>query len=351
MQEIEEPSIDEPEYTPWLYPFACNISVFRSNEPVSLVPSHHVSCSTGIVVSGVAATEVQISLGQHQLDLSNLDTERLVFPGGGDPLENCGDKRGHINCIDEGRWLHDIYEHCDRPECPICTDTWRKRAAESATKETIDKFNLARGEINGRFTLSSVIWSSPADLWNASQEKLWSAYAHAMRRAGVVAAVSVLHLFRFRDSRDEDIPWNTYKMNPGAYSVVRQPHFHSIIIGYLMNSDKFENATRWIYKKTNSKCSRDDVFCEIFYALSHTQVSLDRQRQLVHYHGLFKKARILEEWVEYVDVLCPYCGGPTEVHYVVPRIIDGCSVLNFRERYTRAIIHRIYTFEPPPKPI
>ena len=301
---------------------------------------------TGIVIDTVQ----EIAPGQHVLDSDNEIVENYVFPGNGTSLETCGEIRAKAWCPNEKRYLYDLLECCDNPRCPVCWESWRTRATRRATNEIMGKFDLARNVINPRFTLSSVIWSVKPELWNASQKVLWKEFGKVIKKAGCVASAAVLHLFRFRNAEGQEIPWNTYKLNPGAYSIVREPHFHSVVIGRLQHAANFHDSTGWIYKKMKTprgdyRLNGLDVFGIIYYSLSHVAVSLEQQRQCVHYHGLFKKARIESEIVEYENVECPDCGEPLELHWVRDRIIDDSLVKGYREPWVKKVIHRTYTFE------
>jgi hypothetical protein len=292
--------------------------------------------------TGIVFTEERVSEGQHQLDLQNLDIERFVLPGGGESYETCGTVRYHVNCVDEQKWLYDALEHCDRPECPTCFLKWLKRASSRATEQVWQIKELARKEIYYRLHLSSVVLSTPQDLWDSDMTDLWHQFRRAIRRLGTVDVAAVLHLFRFRDSAGNEISYKSYIENPSKYHVVRQPHFHCIIMGRLVKSKDFHARTNWVYVKLGGHLSREDVYNIIHYALSHTAISLDRQRQLIHYYGLFKKARIGSINIEIKPVLCPDCKGPTERHYVIDKIVDGVPCPGFHESHYQTIIHRTW---------
>jgi hypothetical protein len=290
-----------------------------------------------------------VKLGQHLLNEDNLEVERFVFPAGGESLETCGEVRAKAWCSNCGDYKYELLDHCDRGVCPVCHEEWRTRASRSATSEIIEKFHLFKQVVDPNFSLSSVVWSCPPKMWDWDIDKLWRAFGQLLRRSvGAEATAAIIHLYRFRNQEGQEIPFKEWIRNPSAYVLSREPHFHSIVVGKLIRSDDLYEKTGWVYKKLKNRKGRywlnaSDVFGTVYYALSHTSLSLDKQRQSVHYYGLFKKARIESEWFEYVAMACPICGEHLELHYVKPVIIDDSSVVGFREPWYRKVIHRTYT--------
>ena len=200
--------------------------------------------------TGIVCIEEHQSNGQHRLDARNLDFERLVFPGGGLPLETCGDVAYQVFCVDENKWLYDMHEHCDRPECPICSSRWMKRAASQSTEQIIYLLNLAKEETNAYLSLSEVVVSVSSGLWDCDIDALWRKFRGKLAHLDTRDVAAVLHLFRFRDSANREVQWKDYASNPAGYHVVREPHFHCVVMGKLAKSNVFFKSSRgWVYKK------------------------------------------------------------------------------------------------------
>jgi len=293
--------------------------------------------------TGIVCIEEHQSNGQHRLDARNLAFERLVFPGGGFPYDSCGSVRAQIFCVDEDKWLYDLLEHCDRPECPICSDKWLKRASSKATEQIIQVLNLAKEETNAYLSLSEVVVSVPSKLWDCDIDTLWQRFRGRLRYLGTRDVAGVIHLFRFRDSANREVQWKVYLADPTRYHVVREPHFHCVVMGKLVKSNVFFKLSGgWVYKKLGKRLQRTDVYNIVHYALSHTQVSLDKQRQLIRYYGLFKKAQIASKTIEHEAVLCPDCEGPTERRYLAAVMVEGVPVLGYCCPHTHTIITRTW---------
>lgn len=297
--------------------------------------------------TGIVCIEEHQSNGQHRLDTGNLFFERLVFPGGGLPLDTCGNVAYQVFCVDENKWLYDMHEHCDRPECPTCVDRWLRRASSRSTEKIIFLLNLAKKETNAYLSLSEVVISVPEKFWYCGLDTLWRKFRGKLAHLDTRDVAAVLHLFRFRDSANREIQWKDYASNPAGYHVVREPHFHCVVMGKLAQSNLFfKKSGGWVYKKLGRHLTRTDVYNIIHYALSHTQVSLDTQHQLIRYYGLFKKARIDSKKVDRELEPCPDCEGPTERHYLKAVMIEGVPVLGYCCPHYHTIIHRTWRLPP-----
>jgi hypothetical protein len=270
-------------------------------------------------------------------------SERFVLPSEGEQYEECGTTKAVISCSNPScEYPVDLKPHdCTRPECPICWPRWAKRATRKGVEKIMNSLDLARNEINPKFSLSSVVVSVPAGLFD--YDSLKKEFRRIQRYLGTNHIAAILHLWRFRDSEGnelEAIRWREYEQCPDRYVRVLSPHFHCIIMGRLANSDKFYEKTGWVYKKLGGELSRESVYNVIYYALTHTAISLDRQRKTIDYYGLIRRTRIVEEKVEWEPAMCPNCGAQLQITYMYDKIALGENVNGLTEPYFRKVVTR-----------
>jgi hypothetical protein len=274
-------------------------------------------------------------------------SERFILPGEGVEYEECGKTAMVIDCPN-GDYPITLRPHdCTRPECPICWPRWAKRATRKAVEKIMHALDLGREHVNPDFSLSSVVVSVPAGLFD--YDSLKEEFRKIQRHLGTNHIAAVLHLWRFRDPEGnelESVRWRQFEEHPERYVRILSPHFHCIIMGRLANSDKFYEKTGWVYKKLGSNLSRESVYNVIYYALSHTAISLDRQRKTIDYYGLIRRTRIVEERVEWEPVMCPNCGAQLQITYKYDKIALGENVNGLTEPYFRKVITRKWELAP-----
>lgn len=294
----------------------------------------------------------QTSLHQHLYPAitASYISERFILPGEGVEYEECGTTKMVISCSNPScEHPVELKPHdCTRPECPICWPRWARRATRKATEKIMECLHLAKDQFNPDYSLSSVVVSVP-NMILFDYDSLKSEFRKVQRYLGTNHIAAVLHLWRYRDTEGnelENVKWREFEAHPERYTRILSPHFHCIIMGRLANSDTFFENTGWVYKKLGGFLKRHDVFNVLYYALSHTAISLDRQRKTIDYYGLIRRCRIAEEHVEYEPVMCPDCGAPLQITYLYDRIALGENINGLTEPYYRKVITRIWEIAP-----
>lgn len=275
-------------------------------------------------------------------------SERLILPRAGESYEECGRTKMAVSCKNGDYPVKLIPHDCGRPECPVCSSRWVKRTALRSTEKIMASLDLSKQLVNPNFSLSSVIISPPENLWNADYDTLKASFRGIQGKLGTNHIAATLHLWRFRDlTKDgeilEAIPWREYQAHPERYVRIISPHFHCIIMGQMTNSKRFYEKTGWVYKKLGGYLSESDVYGIISYALSHTAISLDRQRKTIDYYGLIRRTRIESEEIEWEPVMCPFCGLQLQITHLYDRIALGENINGLTEPYYRKVVTRIWS--------
>lgn len=284
-------------------------------------------------------------------------SERFILPGEGVEYEECGKTKMVIKCPNPHcDYPVELKPHdCTRPECPICWPRWAKRATRKATEKIMHCLMLAQEHVNPDFSLSSVVVSVP-DTVLFDYDSLKSAFRKVQKYLGTNHIAAVLHLWRFHDKEGnelESVKWREFEAHPELYTRTISPHFHCIVMGRLANSNKFYEKTGWVYKKLGGFLKHHDVFNIIYYALSHTAISLDHQRKTIDYYGLTRRTRIVSETVDWEPVMCPNCGVQLEVTYPYDwlnityfNLECGEELLGVTEPYNRLVVTRTWEIAP-----
>lgn len=276
-------------------------------------------------------------------------SERFILPGEGVEYEECGTTKIVISCSNPmcERPVELKPHDCTRPECPICWPRWAKRGTRKATEKIMHSLMLGQEHINSSFSLSSVVISAPEGLTDYDQLK--KEFRRVMKYLGTNHIAAVLHLWRFRDPEGnelESVQWRQFEQHPERYIRILSPHFHCVVMGRLANSDKFYSKTGWVYKKLGGFLKHHDVFNIIYYALSHTAISLDRQRKTIEYYGLIRRTRIASESVDWEPVICEICGAQLQVTYLYDKIACGENVNGLTEPHFRKVVTRTWEIAP-----
>lgn len=286
---------------------------------------------------------------------SSYKTERFILPSEGEPYAECGKTKVVISCPN-GDYPVVLKPHrCNRPECPICWPEWCKRTTRRAVEKDEQSLQLGRECVNRYLKLSSIIVSPPqCDQWDYDSLKKW--FSKSWRKLGVEGATAILHLWRFRDSEGnelESIRWREFEEHPERYTRILSPHFHCLVIGKPIDSDTFYERTGAVYKKMNVDykgnhidLEHHDLFNIIYYALSHSAISMNRQRKTIDHYGLIRRTRISEEIVEWEPVMCPTCGTQLQITYLYDKFALGENVNGLTEPHYRKVISRVWELVP-----
>lgn len=286
---------------------------------------------------------------------SSYEKERFVLPSEGEPYLECGKTKVVISCPN-GDYPVELKPHeCNRPECPICWPAWCKRTTRRAVEKDEQSLILGKQCVSRYLKLSSIIVSPPLDdLWDYGSLKKW--FSKSWRKLGIEGATVILHLWRFRDPEGnelESVRWREFEEHPERYTRILSPHFHCVVIGKPIDSDAFYERTGAVYKKLNVdykgnhvELEHHDLFNIIYYALSHTAISLDRQRKTVDHYGLIRRVRIAEEIVDWEPVMCPACGVQMQLTYVKDLFALGENCKGLTELYFLKVITRVWELTP-----
>jgi hypothetical protein len=273
--------------------------------------------------------------------------EQWQLAAQGEPYLSCGQVRAKAWCPDCLDYKHDLLDHCDRPECPVCNLTWARRGAMRITERMWSYRKILKKHGKRHARLSHVSFSVPVEESHRDYRELRKELYKVMKKAGVRGAEVTFHPYRFRDCFGNEVPWKRCSLNPEAESpipsvAVWSPHWHVICTGWLIPSDEFEARTGWIYKKHGELYTRDDVFSCAAYLLTH--MGLHASMQSITYMGEASYSRLViaEERVDYEPVLCPDCEAELELHYVKAKVIDGLPVLGWVEPWHRKVVKRRY---------
>lgn len=265
----------------------------------------------------------------------------------GEPYQSCGEVRAKAWCPEELTFKHELLEHCDRPECPVCNKTWARKAGLKITDRMWSYRDILKKHRKRHGRLSHVTFSIPVEESYRDYRQLRRELYRVMRKAGVRGAVVIFHPYRFRDRFGNEVPWKHCSLNPEAESPTPavaewSPHWHMICTGWLIPSDEFEEQTGWVYIKHGELKTRDDVFYCASYLVSH--MGLGEGVQSITYMGEASYSRLViaEETVNYEPVLCPDCKAELELVYIRPKVIDGLPVEGWREPWIRKVVRRLY---------
>jgi hypothetical protein len=289
---------------------------------------------------------------------SSYKSERLILPGEGEQYEECGTTKMVISCSNpECEYPVELKPHrCNRPECPVCWPDTLKRATRRAVEKIENALRLGCQCENPHLKTSSIVVSPDQDrLWDYDSLHRW--LASTWRKLGVVGLSKVFHPWRFYDAESgeelESVRWRQFEEHPGRYVRKWSPHFHCVVIGKPIDSNRFYERTGAVYKKLNVdfkgnhiELQHHDLFNIVYYALSHAAVSLDRQRKMVDHYGLIRRAFIESETKDYEPDMCELCGCQKQVTYLYDRIALGENVNGLTEPHFKVIITRTWALRP-----
>ena len=306
-------------------------------------------------ISSTSKDSAPLHAGLYPAITASYKIEKFILPSEGTAYPECGQTKMVISCPNGDHPVELKPHDCTRPECPICWPRWATRRTRKAVEKLEHSLKLGRECVNKFFKLSSIIVSPPQDdLWDYDSVKKW--WAKTWRKLGVDGATSILHLWRFHNVDGEEVEsirWREFEANPESYTKTLSPHFHCIVIGKPIDSEIFYKKTGAIYKKMNVdfkgnhiEMKDHDLFNVIYYALSHTAISLDRQRKTIDHYGLIRRVRIAEEVVDWEPVMCPKCGAQLQVTYLYDKFALGENVNGLTEAYFQKVVTRIWELVP-----
>jgi len=294
------------------------------------------------------------------------------LPSQGVEYSECGTVEAKSWCPGEcWEFKHDLLYSCNRSECPVCSGVWASKAGARIT-ERMWNYHLLLLKSKVRNTrLSHVTFSPPEDQWSDFKSMRARAY-EVMKVARVRGASVIFHAHRFRDVDGNEVAWKHCSLNPAAvYPIIQaeavySPHFHGLTAGFLMNSDKFERLTGWVYIKHGDLETRDDVFQCARYLVSHMGLSERRTIrrkspktgkriwvqvplfQSITYIGecSYSQLIIVNEERRLEAVTCPDCGACLELHYQKSVDVDGRPVEGLKVPWIQLVRYRTWAFRP-----
>jgi len=292
------------------------------------------------------------------------------LPSQGFEYQACGTVEAKSWCPDCKTFKHDLLYCCNRSECPVCSSTWASKAG-ARIAERMWKYHVLLFRSGVWATrLSHVTFSPPEDQWSDYRTMRARAY-EVMEKAGVRGGCVIFHPYRFRDSNGESVAWKHCSLNPAAvYPIIQaeaiySPHFHGLTAGFLMNSDRFEKLTGWVYVKHGDLDTREDIFQCARYLVSHMGLSEKRwfrkrlksgKRiwvqvplfQSITYIGecSYSQLIIVNEERRLEAVTCPDCGACLELHYQKSVDVDGRPVEGLKVPWIQLVRYRTWAFRP-----
>lgn len=162
-------------------------------------------------------------------------------------------------------FVHKVFNHCDKPSCPICySHGWAYREAGKiyqrimkASQGFVDKFGVKFSALGVAEHFSV---SPPASDYGLSYEKLKAKVLRVVFSRGVIGGVMIFHPKRYRKY---DVVQGGIRHMRGWYF---SPHFH--IIGFLLNGySRCRNCTKVEHYKVKTASGRvvtrigNDVQC------------------------------------------------------------------------------------------
>lgn len=291
--------------------------------------------------------------------------------------ENCGQVYAVLWCktCNPGKdtWSGEKKHSCNNRFCPECSKNWLHRQSESLS----DKLGQLREAVG--YSARHIIFSPPpGDIYKPLKELRQECY-RLMDFAGVAGSLVVMHLWRFRDLKGQEIAWKWCSLNPEAQrNIDRQnelfdsgastyaapcdhpipcrrfyyPHFHVLGWGWLMPSEDFEKKSGgWIYKnksvnKRTLRKTKKQFYSTIRYMLSHAAVKEKSQTYACRGFAHYSKWDLASEWCDLEPMKCKEC------HNQLTQISlkkDGQH--GAEEPATTEVRHRLYDWKngkPPP---
>jgi len=242
-----------------------------------------------------------------------------------------------------------LVKNCHSRGCPICFRTgWAGRQARAASDKLIAGGDLYErvGESLGR-GVRHIVFSPDQDSTVERVrtvegfEDIYRELHEVVQYAGLNGYMVVFHPFRqVKDWRGEKIPGRWYE----------SPHFHVLGYGWLMKSDRFNEATGWIYYNVDSEDGkvrdRDEIRGTIKYLLTHAGISYGPKRfQVVRWAKMIANCKMgRKKYSKITDkpVKCECC--ETDLHrYEDVKVViekDKASV-DFTYAVDRGVYHKV----------
>jgi hypothetical protein len=284
---------------------------------------------------------------------------QFALPGEGIAGEKCGQTKIVRRCsaFPEEHPVILIPHDCRSPTCPICWPRWCKRATNRATEKIWESLELAKKVIDKGFMVSGVVISPPEELKDLSYDDLQEQFRRVSKKLKAAGIAATLHLWRYRNDTGEileAVPWREYEAHPTDFVRIRSPHWHCWVMGIMIDSDIFFEKTGWIYKKFRSETTqswglaRNDIWNSVYYALSHTAVSISStlKRHAMRYYGLLWRSRVKEELIDFEPIVCSVCGSPMEDTQVYDNDSYELNCNGLTTPSVKRIVTRLWEFRP-----
>jgi len=271
------------------------------------------------------------------------------------PEAECGKTKFTIKCKDEYHCDHPvdlIPFDCERYECPVCYQSALKQGAVGIREHVWNTLvEMKKAFPQTKWLVSSVIISAPEEIYELDYEKQHEYLRKAIKKLGTHNVAAIYHRWRFRSRVTgevlESVPWKEYKAYPERYEKILSVHWHCFVIGRMVTSPEFFDATGWVYKKMKTdrgtwSVGLKDIYQIAYYALSHHAVSTTRRRHAVHYYGMFWRLTVVSKQYTTEPVVCPKCNNQrvrrTEFHFWYA----GVDSFGLEEPAVKIMVHRKY---------
>lgn len=231
--------------------------------------------------------------------------------------ERCGEFVRALGCIHFGE---DTQKHdriietysCHRPGCPICYESWAFREAERAT-ERLREGQQVYYEAGKTYSLKHVVFSPDTSkhsdikrmLEHGDYKSLKKMVLDIIKKSGAIGGSITPHFWR-QVGEKERLPDNVVipaGLKEGDWYF--SPHWHTILAGYLMQSNVFYLKTNWLYKNLGKRKSIKNT---IFYFLTHC--ANHEKHHAISWFGIYAYNKLVIDFEEFTDITipCSACG-------------------------------------------
>jgi len=236
-----------------------------------------------------------------------------LLPSMGESYASCGTVRFTVQCegcADESYRLNG----CTRAECPICSQTWARRAANRVAERMVSAQNQRRRL--KRFKPRHIMLSIPPSLYDLPYNDLLTRGRELMKSITKNGGgLYIGHPWRFVDINGDTVDWKHCSLNLKAESPIIEsfgvlgPHLHFIMWGHLEDSAQVFERTGWVYRNLGTLNTREDIFACAYYQLSHCGIHATRHALrwwgFMSYNNFVCVSKSQDLEVQ----LCPICGG------------------------------------------
>lgn len=252
---------------------------------------------------------------------------RIRIPGMGVCLPRCSEpeyaRRTVICSADPSHHHMEVQgSSCGRVECPQCHKTWENRAADRAGARIEGYQRCIRAP--PKHVIFSLSAEEAATLGYGKapmyviEKKAKAILLKRAEEVGITGGAAIFHPWRFNK---RNIPIEALQLmkansavraNPDKFSewMTFEPHLHLVAFGWL---EKVKKGGGFQYKNKGSLRSREDIERVVRYALTHTWIDLDEERQKhkVTYFGRcsYRKLKPIRLHQVKQERVCPVCGA------------------------------------------